>query len=63
MMRFATALVASLVTYVSALELDIETKTDAKDDFTQISLADMLGFPPTDSAKTEDATPASSDAT
>ena len=61
MMRFATALVASLVTYVSALETEIETKTDAKDD-TPISLADMLGLPPTDSAKTEDATPASSDA-
>ena len=64
-MRFAAALVAaSLTTFASAIELDIETKTDAKEDnFTPISMADMTAPPPTDSAKTEDAAPASSDAT
>ena len=64
MMKFAAALVAaSLTTFASAIELDIETKTDSKDNFTPISMADMTAPPPTDSAKTEDAAPTSSDAT
>ena len=56
-MRFATAYVASLVTIVSALDLEVETKTVAKDDyFTPISM-DFMAPPPNYSAtsSTEDA--------